>query len=125
MEQVCTYRTQTECKKAPGPRDLLNCNQPRSTATVKPVIRLEHALVAVEAEHDVNVMLELTAPASEPSTVRPPIAIALVLDRSGSMSGEPLETAKRAAVWLVERLGADDRVSAVTFDNQVDLVSPP
>ena len=92
---------------------------------MKPVIRLEHALVAVEAEHDVNVMLELTAPAPEPSTVRPPIAIALVLDRSGSMSGEPLETAKRAAIWLVERLGPNDRVAVVTFDNQVDLVSPP
>lgn len=92
---------------------------------MKPVIRLEHALIAVEAEHDVNVMLELAAPAPEPSTVRPPIGIALVLDRSGSMTGEPLETAKRAAIWLVERLGPNDRVAVVTFDNHVDLVSPP
>jgi Ca-activated chloride channel family protein len=92
---------------------------------VKPSIRLEHALVAVEAEHDVNVMLELTAPAPDPSRTRPPIAVALVLDRSGSMDGAPLETAKRAAAWLVERLAPTDLVSVVTFDNEVDLVSPP
>ena len=43
-------------------------------------------VLAVETEHRVHCMLELTAPPAPAGRVRPPLHLALVLDRSGSMA---------------------------------------
>lgn len=56
---------------------------------------------------------------------RTPLAIALVLDRSGSMDGDRLEAAKAASISAVERLHPDDVVSVIAFDGQVDVVALP
>lgn len=56
---------------------------------------------------------------------RTPLAISLVLDRSGSMSGDRLEAAKAASISAVERLHPDDVVSVIAFDDQVNVVAPP
>ncbi|MEZ5098537.1 MAG: VWA domain-containing protein [Thermoleophilia bacterium] len=87
-------------------------------------IRLDHRLVAVEGEHDVHVMLELVAPEPADGAARPPLRVALVLDRSGSMGGGKLEVAKRCAIWLAGRLGARDELAVVGFDHEVELVAP-
>ena len=55
---------------------------------------------------------------------RPPANVAIVLDRSGSMSGEKLHQAREAAVAAIERLGGDDIVSVVAFDDAVTTVVP-
>ena len=62
------------------------------------------------------------APAATESVVRTPLDIALVIDRSGSMSGQPLETAKECAVRIVKGLRPDDRISIVTFDDEINIV---
>jgi len=61
------------------------------------------------------------APATTESVVRTPLDIALVIDRSGSMSGQPLETAKECAVRIVKGLRPDDRISIVTFDDEIKV----
>ena len=48
----------------------------------------------------------------------------IVLDRSGSMAGEPLEASKRAIATLARRLAPQDILGVVTFDNQGDVVVP-
>ena len=53
---------------------------------------------------------------------RPPLSLVVVLDRSGSMHGEPMENAKRAASTLVERLTADDAFALVTFSDSDQLI---
>jgi Ca-activated chloride channel family protein len=58
------------------------------------------------------------------ATQRPPANLALVLDRSGSMSGEKLAKAKDAAIEALRRLGAQDRFALVTYDHQVETVVP-
>lgn len=56
---------------------------------------------------------------------RTPLALSLVLDRSGSMDGDRLEAAKAASVNAVERLHPDDVISVVAFDEQVSVVAAP
>jgi Ca-activated chloride channel homolog len=56
---------------------------------------------------------------------RAPLALSLVLDRSGSMSGDRLDAAKAASISAVERLHPDDVVSVIAFDDQVKVVAPP
>ena len=81
---------------------------------------LDHQMVAVEAGREVHLMLELRAP--EAAVQRPPLSLALVLDRSGSMRGRPLATVARAAAYLVEQLREDDEVALVTYESEAQLV---
>lgn len=86
--------------------------------------KLDVEVVAVEAEDELSVLLELQAPQSQAAVARPPRTLQIVLDRSGSMAGAPLENAKRALFDLVGRLDAQDRFGLVVFDDQVDVVVP-
>jgi Ca-activated chloride channel homolog len=56
---------------------------------------------------------------------RTPLNLSLVLDRSGSMMGEPLEAAKEAAANLLKRLWPEDVASVVAYDDEVRIVAEP
>lgn len=51
-----------------------------------------------------------------------PLNLCLVLDHSGSMNGRPLETVKKAAIQLIERLNPGDRISIVAFDHRAKVL---
>ncbi len=55
---------------------------------------------------------------------RAPVNVAIVLDRSGSMSGRKIEEAKRAAIMAIDRLRDDDIVSVITYQSTVDVLVP-
>src|SRR5690606_4788976 len=59
-----------------------------------------------------------------PRPKRDPLNLAIVLDRSGSMSGAKLEQAKQAALLLVEQLDEDDILSLVVYESGVEAVFP-
>ncbi|MFC4292428.1 VWA domain-containing protein [Sphingorhabdus arenilitoris] len=49
---------------------------------------------------------------------REPISLMAVVDRSGSMSGQPIETVKAALKQIVEELGDDDRMGIAIYGTQ-------
>lgn len=53
-----------------------------------------------------------------------PLNLCLILDRSGSMQGRPLETVKEAAGKLVDKLKGGDRLSIVAFDHKAKVIIP-
>lgn len=50
--------------------------------------------------------------------------LVLVLDRSGSMSGAPLEQAKLAAIRIVDGMRDGERINVVDFSNGVSRLAP-
>ncbi len=85
---------------------------------------LDVDLVAVETVDEVTVLIELEAPALPDAEDRPAHTLVVVLDRSGSMQGEPLTACKRAILQLVDRLHPDDRFGLVAFDDSARVVVP-
>ena len=56
---------------------------------------------------------------------RTPINLALVIDRSSSMSGDRIEKARDAAIQAVHMLDTQDTLSIVTYDSNVEVIVPP
>ena len=95
-------------------------NQP--TVLITP---LKPALIAGTA-HRLPVLVRVQAPDPDESQRRErrPYHLALVIDRSGSMAGEPLAEAVRCARHIVSRLEPTDRAALVVFDDGVDTLVP-
>lgn len=73
-----------------------------------------------------DVLVRIQAPDAPQGhvAVRPPQALALVIDRSGSMRGRPLHEAKRCAEYVLGKLRPTDAVALVKFDNRVQRLWP-
>ena len=85
---------------------------------------LDVDMVAMEAADKVTLMLDLTAPANPKHASRPGQAVQVVLDRSGSMNGQPLEAAKGSLLKLIDRLAPQDAFGLVAFDDTALVVVP-
>ncbi|HEX5817463.1 MAG TPA: VWA domain-containing protein, partial [Gemmatimonadales bacterium] len=85
-------------------------------------VKLSTKFLTTQNAHQVGVLVTLTG---EVPVRRAPLNIALVLDRSGSMSGMPLIAAKEAAKRFAGFLGPQDRLSIVTFDGEVRTAFGP
>lgn len=74
-------------------------------------------------DNTLDAVLRAKAPVA-PKTRREhlPINLALVIDRSGSMSGRPLAEAKRCAAMIVDGLSANDHASIVVYDDRADIL---
>jgi Ca-activated chloride channel family protein len=67
-----------------------------------------------------NLMVGLASSATMPS--RAPLSVHIVLDISGSMSGQAIEDAKHAAEAAVDKLDPSDDFSMVTFSNEAQVL---
>jgi Ca-activated chloride channel family protein len=99
----------------------------QSTIRFRP---LRPAVVA-DGASTLDLLVTITTPErpNNPSEVtqtrtRPPLNLALVIDRSGSMSGRKLSYARKAARFLAGELTPRDRLAIVTFDGEVRVVVP-
>jgi Ca-activated chloride channel family protein len=89
---------------------------------MKTDVRLSTRFLTTQNAHQVGMLVTLEG---ETPVRRAPINVALVLDRSGSMSGAPLEAAKAAAARFAGCLAPHDRLSVVAFNDEVDTIFGP
>ncbi|MFH1467076.1 MAG: VWA domain-containing protein [Pseudomonadota bacterium] len=71
-----------------------------------------------------HVRVAIEAPEAPARGQRPPVNVAFVLDRSGSMGGGKFRLAQAAVEQAIARLDARDRFAVVVFDSELDLVFP-
>jgi uncharacterized membrane protein len=65
--------------------------------------------------------VEMVAPSEREE---PPVALVLLIDRSGSMTGEKLDFAKQAALRVIDTLGAHDKLGVMAFDAKFEWILP-
>ncbi len=85
---------------------------------------LAHPQVAANKKTTTYLKVGLTGFDMEPAAKRAPVNIAVVIDKSGSMAGDKIAHAKEAAKQALDRLGAGDTVSVVTYDDSVQVIAP-
>ena len=70
-----------------------------------------------------HVLVKITGGGTAMGT-RMPLNLCLILDRSGSMEGPPMDYMKRACGYVVDLLEPNDVLSIVAFTDQAELVMP-
>lgn len=73
---------------------------------------------------DCYLYVQLNSGSNGKGPERVPLNISLVLDRSGSMAGDKLAYAKKAAKFVIDQLGPEDYLSIVNYDDVVEVTSP-
>jgi Ca-activated chloride channel family protein len=83
--------------------------------------------VAADGATTLDLLITVAAPplpAELMARPRPPLSLALVIDRSGSMDGSKLSYARKAARFLAGELTERDRLAIVTFDDEINVLVP-
>ena len=84
---------------------------------------LDYETILANTHQPIHFALKLTAGAVE-NRREQTLAFCVVLDRSGSMGGTPLERAKEAAKLTVRNLRSEDQFALVVFDDEAQTVFP-
>jgi Ca-activated chloride channel family protein len=84
----------------------------------------ERGYVVKNSPQEVVIKIDLSAIAGRQKVRRTPLNLAVVLDRSGSMTGAKLEKTKQAAMQLVDRLAPNDIFSLVIFSDEARVLVP-
>jgi Ca-activated chloride channel homolog len=85
--------------------------------------RLGHASLARGS--DGSTFLAASVTANDSTREAPPLSLAIVVDRSGSMGGKKIADALAGAVGTVEHMRAGDTVSVVAFDGTASVIVSP
>lgn len=83
----------------------------------------DRTLIRAGAESVRYVKVSFVAPPSPRRAERWPVNVALVLDRSGSMSGRKIELARDAVMQAIRLLQPTDRFALVVYDEHIDVLA--
>jgi Ca-activated chloride channel homolog len=84
---------------------------------------LSHGYLLASNPGEFYAAIDITATEGMQSS-RPPLNVALVIDRSGSMGVEAMAQARQAAMQFIEHLDHRDRVAVVSFSRDVRVDYP-
>ena len=84
----------------------------------------ERGYFVKNSPQEVVIKIDLSAIAGRQKVHRTPLNLAVVLDKSGSMTGAKLEKTKQAAMQLVDRLAPNDIFSLVIFSDEARVLVP-
>lgn len=87
-------------------------------------VALSQGAVARRSASHVFAVVDLDADRRAEDVRRAPIAMALVVDVSGSMAGEKIVQARRAVLDTLAAMRDDDRVALVTYSDAASVVQP-
>jgi Ca-activated chloride channel family protein len=87
-------------------------------------VSLANPVVLAGARQRSYLKVSLTGYAPNLVAQRPPVNVAIVLDRSGSMQGDKLAQAREAALVALDMLDERDILSVVTYDDTVSVLVP-
>ena len=85
---------------------------------------LSSPVIPVSSSSTVDLLISFTSEAAGATPSRRPLNLSLVIDRSGSMAGAPLQYAIEAAQRLVEQLTPEDYLSVVIYDDHAETILP-
>lgn len=85
---------------------------------------LSHRFLAANEKQTAYLKVGMTGFEMPGGEERAPLNVSLVLDKSGSMSGDKIRKARDAAALFVERLRDEDLVSVVAYDHRVQVLVP-
>jgi Ca-activated chloride channel family protein len=85
-------------------------------------VQTDRSLVRASAHSTRYALASLAAMRAECAQTRRPVNVAFVLDRSGSMSGQKIELARRAVEHALRLLRSDDRFSLVVYDSHIEVL---
>lgn len=106
---------------APGGRNATSFAGPGLTGS----FALSHTKVLAGGATRVFGELTVTADAAgDVARERAPLSLVVVLDTSGSMSGEKMDQAKSSVISLIRDMRDDDEIALVRYSHASDLVQP-
>src|SRR5947209_7428369 len=88
--------------------------------TERPVARDDQA-----SEQDIVIQISSESQSEDGTTESRALNLCIVIDRSGSMAGKKLETAKRSCIGVFERLRAIDLFTVIVFDEVSEVIVNP
>jgi Ca-activated chloride channel family protein len=85
---------------------------------------LDVDVLALQQDDEVTCLLTFDAPVPPDLADRPGESLVVVVDRSGSMRGEPLDAVRSSLHALVDRMKPQDAFGVVVFDDEAAVAVP-
>lgn len=85
---------------------------------------ISHSKLLASGDRDLYAEVRFVADQGSGQQERAPLAMAIVLDTSGSMDGEKIEDAKSSVIRLIRDMRDDDEVSLVRYSDSASVLQP-
>ncbi len=119
--------SKTTGKMPEAPHPATTATSSEDAATIGPRVEVSGdmtpSLVRIDKEQEIVVRVRVHG-LPLPTKKRPALNLALVVDTSGSMEGEPIEQAREACVKLLDLMSEGDAVSITTFGSRAKTIVP-